>query len=195
MDNYKNKNLIELIKLAQNDDKSALSEIVKRYQGKIYDAFYSLNPQTDLSDLTQEALLKMSKSIKTLKDPQKFNSWLQQIIHNLFYDTLRRKNKKKEYKVSNPINNHDDYDEFGPCVIDEKKTPDENTLSCELKMKINKAIRELPPLFKTIILLREIDGLSYEEIAELTNLNIGTVKSRIARARIKLKNELEPYLK
>ena len=57
-------------------------------------------------------------------------------------------------------------------------------------MKINKAIRELPPLFKTIILLREIDGLSYEEIAELTNLNIGTVKSRIARARIKLKNDI-----
>ena len=64
---YKNKNLIELINLAQNDDKRALAEIVKRYQSKVYDAFYSLNPKTDLSDLTQEALFKMSKSIKTLK--------------------------------------------------------------------------------------------------------------------------------
>ena len=61
-------------------------------------------------------------------------------------------------------------------------------------MKITKAIEELPELFRTIILLREIDGLSYEEIAELTDLNINTVKTRIARARIKLKKELEPYI-
>ena len=194
MNTYKEKNLIELIRLAQDDDEKALEEIVKRYQNKVYDSFSALNPKGDLTDLTQEALTKMSKSIKLLKNPKSFNSWLQRIVHNIFYDTLKRHNTKNKSGTDNPIKSLDD-GEFGPCVIDERKTPDENSLACELKQKINKAIEELPPLFKTIILLREIDGLSYEEIAETTNMNINTVKTRISRARIKLKKELEQYLK
>ena len=193
MKNYKTKNLIELIQAAQNDDHKALEEIVRRHQAKIYEIFFKLKPNSDLSDLTQEALLKMTKSIKNLKNPQKFNSWLYQIAQNIFYDTLRKNNKHSYINTSDPILNEKD-GEFGPCLIDKKKTPDENSLSCELKMKITKAIEELPELFRTIILLREIDGLSYEEIATLTNLNINTVKSRIGRARIKLKKELEPYI-
>ena len=192
--NYRNKNLVELVNLAKQEDASALEEIVRRYQQKIYNSFCSLNPACDLSDLTQDALVKMSKSIKNLKNPLKFNSWLQQIVHNLFFDFLRKKNRSKKIHTDNPIDDLSE-GEFGPCVIDARKTPDQNTLACELKNKINKAIDDLPPLFKTIVLLREIDGLSYEEIAKLTKLNIGTVKSRLARARIKLKNELEPYLK
>ncbi len=197
MANYRKKTLIELINLAQNNDNKALDEIVRRYQSKIYNAFLSLNPSSDLSDLTQEALMKMSKSIKKLKEPSRFHSWLQQIINNLFRDSLRKKNRRKEISIENPITAFAFENEkvLGPCIIDEHKTPDENTLSCELKSKINKAIDDLPPLFKTIILLREMEGLSYDEIAKLTKLNIGTVKSRIARARIKLKKELEAYLK
>lgn len=194
MTTYKRKNLVTLVKLAQNDDKLALDELIKRYQQQVYNSFSSLNPTADLSDLTQEALVRMSKAIKNLKNPAKFNSWLNQIIHNLFYDSLRKRNRQKEISISNPILSEEE-GEFEQCLIDEKKTPDENYSSCELKQKINQAINELPPLFKTIILLREIDGMSYEEISDLTNLNIGTVKSRIARARLKLQKELEPYLK
>ena len=192
MNHYKEKNLIELVKLAQNDDENAIQEIVKRYQNKIFQEFSKLHSHEDSSDLTQEALVKMTKSIKNLKNPEKFNTWIYKIIKNLFYDTLRKKSRNKNSAMTNPINS--DYSDLKECVIDEKKRPDENTLSCELKMKINSAIEDLPELFKTIILLREIDGLSYEEIAALTNLTMGTVKSRLARARIKLKKELEPYI-
>jgi len=191
---YRRKNLLTLIELAQNDDVRALDEIVRRYQPQIYNSFCSLNPKSDLSDLTQEALLKMTKSIKSLKNPEKFNAWLNQIVHNLFYDSLRKKGRIQEVHLQNPLEELE-FGNFSGCMIDPKKTPDENFLSCELNNKINSAIEELPPLFRTIILLREIDGLSYEEIADLTNLNLGTVKSRIARARIKLQRELKPYLK
>lgn len=193
MKNYKSKSLTELIYAAQNDDHKALEEIVKRHQARIYEIFFKLNPSSDLSDLTQETLLKMTKSIKNLRNPERFNSWLYQIAQNIFYDTLRKNSRHSSVNTSDPILSGKD-GEFGPCIIDQKKTPDENSLSCELKMKITKAIEELPELFRTIILLREIDGLSYEEIAELTDLNINTVKTRIARARIKLKKELEPYI-
>lgn len=193
MKNYKNIQLIQLIKLAQNNDQRALNEIALRYQDKIYNAFLKLHPDGDLCDLTQETLERIAKSIKTIKNPEKFNSWLYQIIQNLFYDSLRKRKKENNLLISNPIT--DSIDEFGKCLISKNKTPDENSINCELKNKINKAIEELPTSFKTIILLREIDGLSYEQIGRLTNLNIGTVKSRLARARIKLKKELEPYIR
>ncbi len=193
MANYRKKNLLELIDLAQNDDERALDEIIRRHQNQVYSSFCSLNPSAELSDLTQDALFKMSKSIKNLKDPTKFNTWLRQIVHSIFCDSLRYKKRQKELPVQNSIKQ--DENEHFECVIAEDKTPDENSLSCELNQKINSAINELPPLFKTIVLLREVDGLSYDEIARLTNLNIGTVKSRLARARVKLQKELEPYLK
>lgn len=193
MKNYKNVQLIELIQLAQDKDEKALNEIIRRYNDKIYNTFLKLHPESDLADLTQDALTKIIKSIKNLKNPEKFDSWLYQIIQNLFYDSLRKKQNNKDISTINPI--VDSKDENGNCLIDSKKTPDENSINCELNAKINKAINELPASFKTIIILREFDGLSYEQIAKLTNLNLNTVKSRIARARIKLKNELEPYIK
>jgi len=194
MKNYRKEKLLNLITLAQNDDEKALEEIVRRYENIVYENFCSLNPYEDLSDLTQEALLRMTKSIKSLKNPKTFEIWLKRIIRNLFFDSLRKKNKMLNYNlVSDPIKSNNE-ETFGECIIDESKLPDENTLNCELKMKINYAISTLPPLFKTIILLREVDGLSYEEISKLTNMNIGTVKSRLARARLKLKKELEVYI-
>ena len=194
MNNYSEKNLSELIILAKNDDNDAISEIVTRYQDWIFSEFAALKPTDDLSDLTQEALFKMAMSIKKLKNPDKFHSWLKQIVHNLFFDTLRKKRKASSCPVSEP-NCDNENSVFGECVIDKRKTPDENTLYCELKTKINIAIEKLPELFKTIILLREVEGLSYEEIADITALNVGTVKSRLARARVILKKELEPYIK
>ena len=133
----------------------------------------------------------MANSIKKLKNPERFNSWLYKIVHNLFYDTLRR--KKKSCPISEPDCDNEN-SVFGECVIDKRKTPDENSLYCELKTKINIAIEKLPALFRTIILLREIEGLSYDDIADITNLNAGTVKSRLARARVILKRELSPYI-
>ncbi|MCR4881018.1 MAG: sigma-70 family RNA polymerase sigma factor [bacterium] len=192
MNNYSNKKLSELIELAKSDDNDAISELISRYQDKIYEMFIALKPADDIFDLTQEALFRMSRSIKKLKKPERFHSWLNKIVHNLFYDTLRR--KRHSCPISEP-NCDNENSAFGECIIDKKKTPDENTLYCELKTKINIAIEKLPALFRTIVLLREVEGLSYGEIADLTNLNVGTVKSRLARARVILKKELEPYIK
>ena len=194
MNKYSKKNLSELINLAKNDDNDAISELVTRYQDWVFSEFATLKPTDDLSDLTQEALFRMAMSIKKLKNPDKFHFWLKQIVHNLFYDTLRKKHKSRNCPISEP-NCDNENSTFGECVIDKKKTPDENFLYCELKTKINIAIEKLPELFKTIILLREVEGLSYDEIADITSLKVGTVKSRLARARVILKKELEPYIK
>ena len=195
MNNYKNINLKEIIELAKIDDKEALNELAKRYRQKIYNTFAQLDSNTDISDLTQEALFRMTKSIKNLKNPNYFNQWLNKIITNIFYDFLRKKNKITTYTLK-IVHSFDEYEANNDNIDieDNSSTPQETTLNNELQEKIENAIKCLPAKFRSIIILREIEGLSYEKISDLTKTNIGTIKSRLSRAREKLKNELNEYL-
>ncbi len=192
---YKNKPLEELIRLAQQDNLDALEEIIRRNQSSIYASFYYLNKDCqDILDLTQETLLKMAKNIKKLKDPAKFKPWLNQIITNLFYDHVRSKNRKLQ---TVPIDKKTEQEENKFNVVEipcKKCTPEEKSLNSELTCIIENSIQKLPDSFKLAIVLREFQGLSYEEIAEITNTNVGTVKSRIARARNKLQEDLKQYI-
>lgn len=192
---YKSKSIEELIHLAQQDDLDAVEEIVKRNQENIYASFYYLsNDCEDLLDLTQEALLKMARNIKKLKDATKFKAWLNQIVTRLFYDYIRSKNRKLK---TVPIDKKDDeeQDRFNVADVPCKEcTPEQSSLNSELNCIIERSIHKLPDSFRLAIVLREFQGLSYEEIAEITNTNVGTVKSRIARARNKLQEELKAYI-
>ena len=171
----------ELILLAQRND--------------YYAAFYYFNADnSDISDLVQEALFRMAKNIKNLREPSKFQSWLNQIITNLFYDEMRKKQKKPDIL---PLEQELDENNSTSKVIDikdKKKLPQETTLAGELNLKIINAIHSLPEPFRIAIILRELQGLSYEEISDITQSSIGTIKSRIARARAKLQEILRPYL-
>lgn len=191
----KNKTLEELIRLAQQDNIDALEELVKRNQDSVYASFYYLSSNCeDILDLTQEALLKMARNIKKLKEPSKFKAWLNQIVSRLFYDYIRSKNRKlqtvpidkKEYEQNDKFNVTD-----VPC---KECTPEESSLNTELNCIIERSIHKLPDSFKLAIVLREFQGLSYEEIAQITNTNVGTVKSRISRARTKLQEDLKAYI-
>ena len=192
---YKNKSQEELIELARNDNLDALEELIKRNQSSVYASFYYLSGDCDeVLDLTQEALLKMARNIKSLKNPEKFKPWLNQIVTRLFYDDIRRKNKKLQ---TVPIDKKEDDEEnkFNVSEVPCKTcTPEEKTLNTELSCLIKKSIQKLPDTFRLAIILREFQGLSYEEIAEITNTNVGTVKSRIARARNKLQSDLKQYI-
>ena len=192
---YKSKSLEELIHLAQQDDLDAVEEIVKRNQENIYASFYYLsNNCEDILDLTQEALLKMARNIKKLKDATKFKAWLNQIVTRLFYVYIRSKNRKLK---TVPIDKKDDeeQDRFNVADVPCKEcTPEQSSLNSELNCIIERSIHKLPDSFRLAIVLREFQGLSYEEIAEITNTNVGTVKSRIARARNKLQEELKAYI-
>ena len=178
---YKSKSLEELIHLAQQDDLDAVEEIVKRNQENIYASFYYLsNNCEDILDLTQDAT--------------KFKAWLNQIVTRLFYDYIRSKNRKLK---TVPIDKKDDeeQDRFNVADVPCKEcTPEQSSLNSELNCIIERSIHKLPDSFRLAIVLREFQGLSYEEIAEITNTNVGTVKSRIARARNKLQEELKAYI-
>ena len=190
---YKKMPLEELVVLSQQNDLKALEELIKREQKNVFAAFsYLSNKQENVADLTQEALFRVAKNIQNLKNPKLFKSWLNQIITNLFYDELRKSQKKIE-TVS-----LDEEPENAPPIklqlLDKKCKPHEKCVSSELERIIKNAIIALPEQFRIAIILREFQGLSYEEIATATHSSIGTVKSRIARARVKLQEDLKTYI-
>ena len=190
---YKKMPLEELVVLSQQNDFKALEELIRRVQKNVYASFsYLAQEKESVSDLTQEALLRVAKNIQNLKNPKLFKSWLNQIITNLFYDELRKTQRKPD-TVS-----LDDEVENIPSIKfqlpDKKCKPHEKCVTSELEQIIKKAILNLPNQFKIVIILRELQGLTYEEIAQITHSNVGTVKSRIARARGKLQEDLKAYI-
>lgn len=190
---YKKMPLEELVVLSQQNDFKALEELIRREQKNVYANFsYLTQEKESVSDLTQEALLRVAKNIQNLKNPKLFKSWLNQIITNLFYDELRKTQRKPD-TVS-----LDDEVENIPSIKfqlpDKKCKPHEKCVTSELEQIIKKAILNLPNQFKIVIILRELQGLTYEEIAQITHSNVGTVKSRIARARGKLQEDLKAYI-
>ena len=192
---YKKMSTEELVILSQQNDLKALEELIRREQKNIFTAFsYLSQKRENVADLTQEALLRLAKNIHNLKNPKLFKSWLNQIVTNLFYDELRKSQRRPD------IISIDDEDNDNPALSikfqlpDKKCKPPEKCISSELEKIIKSAILELPEPFRVAIILRELQGLSYEEIAEATNASIGTVKSRIARARGKLQDGLKSYI-
>lgn len=189
-------NLYDLVCSAQEDNYEALEELIKREQKNVFASFSYLGAHKEnLYDLTQEALFRMSRNIKKLRNPRLFKSWLGQIISNLFYDDLRKKQRNPEaISIDSYWVNDENDDDCILNICDNDLKPDEHTLGRELTDVIREMICKLPEHFRLVIILRELQGLSYEEIAKITQTNVGTVKSRISRARNKLQECLKPYL-
>lgn len=191
---YKKMPIEELVVLSQKEDYKALEELIKRIQSDIYATLsYLIKENEVLPDLTQDTLLKVAKNIQNLKNPKCFKGWLNQIITNTYYDFIRKKKTTPE-TISIDYNCDPLNFEIKLEIPDFKNKPIEKCLTAECEKLIKNAIRELPEAFRIPIILRELQGLSYEEIAKTTQSNIGTVKSRISRARIKLQEALKNYI-
>lgn len=195
MPSYKKMSRDDLIILAQQDDYKALEELLKTEQKNIYTTLMYLSGNVDnVYDLLQETLLKIAKNIKNLSNPKSFKSWVNHIATNVFYDDLRK--NKKNYSV---ISLEDDKNfsiltSLKSFFTDKHCKPPEVCISTELDKIIRYEILNLPENFRIAIILRELEGLSYEEIALATKSSVGTVKSRIARARGKLQENLKAYI-
>lgn len=188
---YKKIPIEELVILSQGSDYKALEELIKREQKNIFATFtYLTQKRENIADLTQEALMRMARGLANLKSPKTFKSWLNQIVTNLFYDELRKSSRKLQtVSIDNENENN-----LSHQIPDQRHKPAERAMSSELDKIIKNEIRNLPEHFRIAIILRELQGLSYEEIAHATSTNVGTVKSRIARARTKLQDGLKYYI-
>ena len=185
--NYKKIPQYILIEMAQKDNFEALEELIKRIQKDIYAIFAHICHKREVvSDLTQEALVKIAKNIKKLHDTNCFKTWANRIAVNIFYDYTRKDSRRNE-----PIS----LDELENTEIEDTSVkPMEKCMASELGCLIKNSILSLPVNSRIMLVLREFEGMSYDDIANLTKTNIGTVKSRISRARIKLQEELLEYI-
>ncbi|AFY69535.1 RNA polymerase, sigma subunit, ECF family [Thalassoporum mexicanum PCC 7367] len=190
-----NLDLVCLCKQGMSPDKSAFAELMRRYQPFVDQVLYKLAPDwQDRADLAQEVWLRVYRNVKRLQEPEKFRSWLSRITTNLFYDELRkRKRVGRSISIDAPVRTGSG-DEMEWELPSDDPGPVENLSTREFYEQLHKAIADLPEGFRSTIVLREIQGLSYEEIAEITGVSLGTVKSRIARARAKLQAQLQPYI-
>ncbi len=188
---------IELVLVCQQGHPShrdAFAELMRRHQPHIDRVLYHLAPDWhDRHDLAQEVWIRAFRHLRRLQEPVKFRSWLSRIATNLFYDELRkRKRYQQPLSLDAPIQVRDSELEWElPC---DAPSPQDNLATQEFYEQLQQAVRDLPEAFRQTIILREIQGLAYEEIAEITGVSLGTVKSRIARARVRLQLTLKPYL-
>lgn len=184
---YKKRDINALIIMSQQNDQKALEELIRRVQKNVFTMFsYLTTKKQDIADLTQDALVKMARNIKSLKDTTKFKQWLNQIVTNVFYDYLK--------KHANDKNIDPDNDKIMELKDKLGCEPGEKCLFSEMEKLIKTAILNLPDTLRIAIILREYEGLSYDDISRITNAAIGTVKSRIARARVRLQQELKEFI-
>ncbi|MDY6936336.1 MAG: sigma-70 family RNA polymerase sigma factor [Cyanobacteriota bacterium] len=178
----------------QTPDRTVFTELLRRYQSYVEKVLYHLAPDwQDRTDLAQEVWIRVYRNIKKLHEPVKFKGWLSRIATNLFYDELRKRKRVRPPLSLDASYTLEDGEREWEIAAD-KPGPQEELATREFYDRLRAAIAELPEVFRTTIVLREIEGMAYEEIAEITQVSLGTVKSRIARARYRLQVQLQGYL-
>lgn len=187
----------ELIIACQEHRPGAIDMLLKRHKNTIVAMIRKRAPEwTDTADIVQEAYIRMWKSIDQLRSPAAFKGWLGQIVTNLYYDELRRRVRNQDVvSLDEEYENEDGSKKVERAIADTSKQPDKAMQSQELVKALGEALDKIPEQFRQSVLLREVDGLSYEEIAVITNTELGTVKSRISRARVKIQAQMEPFMR
>ena len=176
----------ELIARFQGGDIYAFEQIVKRYKDQLLNfAYRFLGDIEDSEDIVQETFLRVFRKRNAYKNIAKFSTWIYTITGNLAKTELRRRKKRKLFSISGLKYEEKEYE-----IPDEKRGPEEKADSVVKDEIIQKAINSLSPKFKEVIILRDIQELSYDEISKIINIPLGTVKSRVNRARLKLQELL-----
>lgn len=182
----------QLVERVQRGDKNAFNLLVRKYQHKVVNpvARYVNNPG-DVPDVAQEAFIKAYRALPTFRGESAFYTWLYRIAVNTAKNYLTSQGRR-------PPSSDVEADEAeyygGGEALQEVATPENLALTDEIKRTVFTAIEALPEDLRTAITLREMEGLSYEEIAEIMDCPVGTVRSRIFRAREAIDKKLQPLI-
>ena len=175
---------LEVVEAVRNGDSAAFEQLVLENQQRVYNlALRMVGNPDDAYDMSQEAFIKAYNSIQSFRGDSKFSVWLYRLTTNVCLDFLRSETRKSHGSLTFAEEENDDKELEIP---DERFSPQDEAERRELREAVRRGLKALPPDYRAILLLREIDGLSYEEIGSVLELEAGTVKSRIFRARKKL---------
>jgi RNA polymerase sigma-70 factor (ECF subfamily) len=185
-----------LIRAFQGGDKAAFDELVLKHQHKLFNLCYRfLGDYQEANDSAQETFIKVYRSLKKFRFESAFSTWLYRIAVNTSKNKLKSaeyRQKKKMVPLDNPVSVYNCSPAIG--IQDETHSPAMELEKKERMRVIQEAINALPPEQKVVVTLRDIEGFSYEEIVAITGVNPGTVKSRLARARLDLRKKLRSVI-
>ncbi|MDA0247938.1 MAG: RNA polymerase sigma factor RpoE [Proteobacteria bacterium] len=186
---------LDLVQRVKNGDKEAFNLLVLKYQRKVGRLVRRLVSNSDeADDVVQDAFIKAYRALPQFRGDSAFYTWLYRIAVNTAKNHLVSRGKRP-ISLSELTSNEGDDESFEvPVVTIDNNTPEAELMSRQIAEAVNRAVSALPEELQTALSLREIDGLSYEEIAEAMNCPIGTVRSRIFRAREAVAAELKPLL-
>jgi RNA polymerase sigma-70 factor (ECF subfamily) len=186
----------ELVLESQRGDREAFRELVERYQRKIVAvAVGMVQNQDDALEIAQEAFIKAYQSLDKFKGESSFYTWLYRIVVNRAIDFRRRERRAPTVPLERPAGGGGDTAPYEELVKEERLTdPDRQAQAHEIRDRVSEAINELTPDHRAVILLREVEGLSYEEISRVMRCSKGTVMSRLHYARKKLQKRLKDCL-
>ncbi|MBI3743708.1 MAG: sigma-70 family RNA polymerase sigma factor [Chloroflexi bacterium] len=171
----------ELIRRSREGDLDAFNRLVETYQGQVFSlAYRMLGTRAGAEDAAQEAFIAAFRNIKSFRG-EHFRAWLLRIATNACYDQLRAAKRHAGSSLDAMLDNT----AWEPAST--QRSPEDQAISAELGREIQRAIATLPPDQRAVLLLADVEGLSYEEVAEATSANVGTVKSRLARARARVR--------
>lgn len=178
----------DLIGRSQRGDVQAFNLLVERYQRGVYAVCYRMLGDADADDATQEVFLAAFRGIKTFRSGS-FNAWLLRIARNKCLDFLRARRRRPVVSLDTDAGGADDAAPFQ--VADGGETPEQRVLRVELARRLERKLQELPTDQRLAIILSDIQGYSYEEIVAATGWLPGTMKSRLSRARARLRVALQ----
>lgn len=188
-------NLSEIVLLdrCKRGDVAAWDQLIRRYEKSIYKFAYSLcRNHEEAGDIAGQVFLRLYQNLHTFRNEASFTSWLFRIVRNTYLDLCVRPAHRSHLSLDAGPNN-DNEPSAGRDVMDPSPSPEEICLETETAQLLAKAIHHLPAYQRQVLRMYHSEGKSYEEIAEATGLSIGTVKSRLNRARNMLRERLTPY--
>lgn len=175
----------KLIERASGGDPSAFNRLMEAHERRMYAvALRMCGNREDAQDCLQEAMLRIYRAISGFKGQSSFSTWVYRITMNTCLDELRRKKNKQNTSLDGLL-------DTGWSPQDDSASPERHAVQSETRRLLHEAIRDLPEDMRSAIVLRDIQGLSYEEIAQALDINVGTIKSRISRGREKLREKLK----
>ena len=180
-----------LIEKCKQGDRRAFDTLIHSYEKRVYNLAYRLSGHYDeANDISIDAFIRVFQALKLFRGDSNFSTWLFRIVTNVYLDRRKRSRNKQHLSLQEYIELEEN--SIARQVEDPSPTPDMHAEARERRDMLQQAIDTLPDYQRAMIVLYHTEGLSYEEIAEVLALPIGTVKSRLNRARLTLREKLEP---
>ena len=178
-----------LVEAAQRGEVESFNALVRLYEGRVYNLCYRmLGDPESAADAAQDSFLSAFRNLRSFRGGS-FRSWMLRIATNMCYDVLRA--RKRRPSVSLDIDSDPEADSSPLRLADPSEPPDDFALRRELASAIQRGLESLPEDQRVILILSDIQGMTYEEIAQVTSTNLGTVKSRLSRGRARLRDVLK----